>query len=51
MLWKGVFQVEVRVVKEDIPYVKQLVLANVSIEGLVFDPYEHGLLDGPGDGM
>ena len=30
------------------PYVRQLVLSQVSVEGWVLDGDEHGLLDGPG---
>ena len=43
---------EVRIAEQDlIPYVGQLVLPNVHIEGWSIDSYEHGLLDGPGNGM
>ena len=48
----SLFEVEVRGVEQDlIPYVGQLVLANVPIERWIIDPYEHGLLDDPGNGM
>ena len=31
-----------------VPYMQQLVLAQVSVEGWVMDMDKHGLLDGPG---
>ena len=31
-----------------VPYVKKLVLSQVSVEGRVLDVDEHGLFDGPG---
>ena len=37
---------EVRGVEQDfIPYIGQLVLTIVPVEGWIIDPYEHGLLD------
>ena len=46
------FEVDVRGVEQDlIPYVGQWVLANVPVEGWIIDPYEHSLLDGPGQGI
>ena len=45
-------QVEVRGAEQDhIPNKGQLVLANAPITGWFIDSYEHGLLDGPGNGM
>ena len=42
---------EVRGVEQDIiPYVGQLLLANVPVQGLIIHPYEHSLRDGPGNG-
>ena len=44
----GLFQVEVRGVECDrMPYVGQLVLPSVPVEGWIIDPYVHSLLDGP----
>ena len=38
----------VKGVEQDlIPYVGQLVLAKINIEGWIIDPYEHSLLGGP----
>ena len=31
-----------------VPYVQQLLLSQVSVEGRVLDAYERGILDGPG---
>ena len=51
-LGESLFEVYARdVTHKLIPYVGQLVLADVPVERGVFNPYEHGLHDGPGDGM
>ena len=43
---------EVRGVEQDLmPYVGQLALPNVPIEGWIIDPYADSLLDGPGKDM
>ena len=43
---------DVRGVEQDlISYVGQLVVANVPIKGWIIDSYEHGLFDGPSEGM
>ena len=34
-----------------IPYMGQLVLANVPVDGWIIDHYEHSLLDGSGKGI
>ena len=46
--WKrGLLKVEGRGIKQVlIPYVRQMELANVPIEGWIIDPVIHGLLDG-----
>ena len=50
VLWTSLFKFELCGVKQDlIPYVGQLVLPNVPVEGWVIDPDKHGLLDGPCD--
>ena len=48
MLWKGLFQLDVWGVKQDlILYVGQQVLSNILFERWIIDPDIHGLFDGP----
>ena len=45
---ESLFDMDIKGAEEDpIPYVRQLVLTNVSVEGLIIDTYENSLLDGP----
>ena len=47
-LWKGLFTLEVRGVKQDLTlYMGQLEISSVPVEGWIIDPDMHGLLDGP----
>ena len=49
-LWKGLFQLEVRGVEQDlVSNVGQLELAIVPVEGLIINPGVHGPLGGPSD--
>ena len=53
LTWReSLFEVKVRGVEQDlIPYVGQLVLANVPADRWIIYPYEHSLHDGPCNGM
>ena len=49
---RAYFGMIVRSVEEDlIPYVVQLAYNNVLVEGWIIDTNEHGLFDGPSNGM
>ena len=51
-MWKGLFEVEVSGVEQDlIPYVGQVVLPKVPVKRWIIEPYVHSLLGGPGEGM